>query len=222
MGAAYVVTGSINQACVESGSSEPVRQMLAQAEQADVMMAPAADMFEMGVKLQVLKRGTMFPMRAGKLYELYRGYNSLDELPEAERTNLEKTYFKAPIAEIWRQTEGFFQKRDPSVLTRASKDPKYKMALVFRWYLGLSSRWANAGEPDRRMDYQVWCGPAMGAFNEWTRGSFLAEPANRRVADVGRCLMHAAAVLTRVNALRQQGVTLSAEACGVEPEPVKA
>lgn len=68
MGAAYVVTGSVNQACVESGSSEVVRKMLAQAEQADTAMAPAADMFEMGVKLQVLKRGTMFPMRAAKLW----------------------------------------------------------------------------------------------------------------------------------------------------------
>ena len=72
MGASYVLTGSINQACVESGSSDAVREMLAQAEQADVIMAPAADMFEMGVKVQVLKRGTMFAMRAAKLYELYR------------------------------------------------------------------------------------------------------------------------------------------------------
>ena len=72
MGAAYVVTGSVNQACVESGSSDAVREMLAEAEQADVTMAPAADMFEMGVKVQVLKRGTMFAMRAAKLYELYR------------------------------------------------------------------------------------------------------------------------------------------------------
>ena len=47
------------------------------------------------------------------------------------------------------------------------------MALVFRWYLGQSSRWANAGEPTRKLDYQVWCGPAMGAFNEWAKGSFL-------------------------------------------------
>ena len=74
MGAAYVLTGSINQACVESGSSDAVREMLAQAEQADVIMAPAADMFEMGVKVQVLKRGTMFAMRAAKLYELYRAH----------------------------------------------------------------------------------------------------------------------------------------------------
>ena len=85
MGAAYIVTGSINQACVESGSSDRVRMMLAQTQQADVIMAPAADMFEMGVKLQVIKRGTMFPMRAGKLFELYRAYDSLEEIPAAER-----------------------------------------------------------------------------------------------------------------------------------------
>jgi trans-AT polyketide synthase/acyltransferase/oxidoreductase domain-containing protein len=42
------------------------------ADMADVIMAPAADMFEMGVKLQVLKRGTMFAMRAQKLYDVYR------------------------------------------------------------------------------------------------------------------------------------------------------
>ena len=69
MGAAYVMTGSVNQACIESGTSEEVRQMLAETRQADVTMAPAADMFEMGVTVQVLKRGTMFPMRAAKLYE---------------------------------------------------------------------------------------------------------------------------------------------------------
>ncbi len=81
MGAAYVVTGSVNQACVESGTSDAVRKMLAEAGQADVTMAPAADMFEMGVKVQVLKRGTMFAMRAAKLYELYRAYPSLGSDP---------------------------------------------------------------------------------------------------------------------------------------------
>ena len=104
MGAAYVVTGSVNQACVESGSSDAVRLMLAEAGQADVAMAPAADMFEMGVKVQVLKRGTMFPMRAAKLYELYRAYPSLDALPETERGPLEKTLFRLPLDEVWRQT----------------------------------------------------------------------------------------------------------------------
>ena len=55
MGAAFVVTGSINQACIEAGASPHTRKLLAEAGMADVAMAPSADMFEMGVKVQVLK-----------------------------------------------------------------------------------------------------------------------------------------------------------------------
>ena len=95
MGASYIVTGSINQACVEAHASEQTKQLLAQAEITDMTMAPAADMFEMGVKLQVLKRGTMFPMRAQKLYELYYTYNGIEDLPLAEKRKLEQTNFSS-------------------------------------------------------------------------------------------------------------------------------
>jgi trans-AT polyketide synthase, acyltransferase and oxidoreductase domains len=208
MGAAYVVTGSVNQACLESGSSDAVRQMLAEAGQADVAMAPAADMFEMGVKVQVLKRGTMFPMRAAKLYELYRAYPSLDALPAAERATLEGNLFRITLEEVWRQTREFFLKRDPTQVPKAEADPKHKMALVFRWYLGQSSRWANAGVPDRKLDYQVWCGPAMGAFNEWAKGSFLEQPKKRTVVTVALNLLYGAAVTLRQVQARSQGVNL--------------
>jgi len=224
MGAAYVVTGTVNQACVESGSSDVVRKMLAQAEQADTAMAPAADMFEMGVKLQVLKRGTMFPMRAAKLWELYRAHPSLDAIPEADRAQLEKQFFRATLDEAWRSTRDFWLKRDPAQVERAERDPKHKMALVFRSYLGLSSRWANAGEPSRVLDYQVWCGPAMGAFNEWTRGTFLAAPENRRAETVALNLLYGAAKHLRAVALRLQGIPLSPEetiCAPIEPERLR-
>jgi len=217
MGAAYVCTGSVNQACVESGSSDPVRKMLAEAGQADVAMAPAADMFEMGVKLQVLKRGTMFAMRAQKLFELYRQFPSWEAIPEAERVQVEKTYLRATFADIWTQTREFFLKRDPTVLPRADADPKVRMALVFRWYLGLSSRWANVGDTSRQLDYQVWCGPAMGAFNEWAKGSYLEAPANRTVVAVALNLLYGAGLHLRHEALRQQGVTLPAGVLRSEP-----
>ncbi len=217
MGAAYVLTGSVNQACVESGSSDAVREMLARAEQADVIMAPAADMFEMGVKVQVLKRRTMFAMRAAKLYELYRGHARLEDLPAAERAGLEKNLFRTSLQEIWAETRRYWLEREPRQAERADRDPKHKMALVFRWYLGQSSRWANAGEPTRQVDYQVWCGPAMGAFNEWVKGSFLEQPRNRRVVTVARNLLYGAAVLTRLNALRCQGASVDPEWSRVAP-----
>ena len=211
MGAAYIMTGSVNQACVESGTSDTVRCMLAETRQADVTMAPAADMFEMGVTVQVLKRGTMFPMRAAKLYEIYRAYDGMESIPIAERDKLEKTFFKATLADIWRDTREFFLIRDPHQVERAERDAKHRMALVFRWYLGQSAHWAKNGDPARTIDYQVWCGPAMGAFNEWTAGSFLASPDQRRVAIVARNILFGAAVLTRANFLRYQNISLPAD-----------
>jgi trans-AT polyketide synthase/acyltransferase/oxidoreductase domain-containing protein len=208
MGAGWILTGSVNQACVEAGTSEAVREMLAAAEQADTAMAPAADMFEMGVKVQVLKRGTMFAMRAQKLFDLYRSCDSLEAIPAAERSSLEANLFRTSLEEVWRGTREYFLARDPAEVARAEKEPRHRMALVFRWYLGMSSRWANAGEPTRRMDYQVWCGPSMGAFNEWARGSFLEDRLERRVAVVARNLLYGAAVMLRASALRSQGLDL--------------
>ena len=206
MGAAFVLTGSVNQACVEAGTSERVREMLAEARQADVAMAPAADMFEMGVKVQVLKRGTMFALRAAKLYDLYTRHDRYESIPAEQRALIERDYFRCSFQASWEQTRAFFELRDPRQNLRAEQDPKHKMALVFRSYLGQSSGWATAGDPAREIDYQIWCGPAMGAFNEWTRGTFLERPENRKTVTVALNLMMGASVITRVNWLRNQGV----------------
>ena len=187
-------------------------------------MAPAADMFVMGVRAQVLKRGTMCPMRAARLDDLYRTHPGLESLPETDRTFVEKQLLRATFEEAWRGTREFFLKRDPGQLERAERDPKHRMALVFRSYLGLSSRWANDGEASRVMDYQVWCGPAMGAFNEWTRGTFLEKPENRRVAVVARNLIYGAALQLRLQHLRAQGIDLPASVADgrpLEPEALR-
>lgn len=219
MGAAFVVTGTVNQACLEAGTSDAVRQMLAEAGQADVAMAPAADMFEMGVELQVLRRGTLFPMRAKMLWDLYRAHPSLDAIGAADKTKLERTIFAASIEEVWAQTERFWAERDPKQNERAAADPKHRMALCFRWYLGQASRWANRGEPSRRADYQVWCGPAIGAFNAWTKGTFIEPWQERRAVVVGLNLMHGAAVLGRVANLAAQNVRLPPAVVDVAPRP---
>ena len=210
MGAAYVVTGTINQACREAATSDAVREMLAQASSTDVAMAPAADMFEMGVKVQVLSRGTMFAVRAQRLYELYRTHDSVEALPAAVRAELEQKFFRSTLEEAWAGCERFFEARDPRQLARAAKEPKHKLALIFRSYLGQASHWANTGDADRRLDYQVWCGPAMGAFNAWAKGSFLESWENRRAVVMAKNLMVGAAVLTRVAALRSQGLEVPA------------
>ncbi len=220
LGAAYVLTGSVNQAAIESGLSDAGRAMLATAGIADVAMAPAADMFEIGVKLQVLKRGTLFAQRAQRLYDLYVAYDDIDAIPSMERQKIERDIFRAPLEQIWEETRRFFAERNPAELARAEQDGKRKMALIFRWYLGLSSRWAIEGRADRRMDYQIWCGPAMGAFNAWTQGTFLEDPARREVVQIALNLMEGATVLSRVQQLRALGVPMPAAAFQYRPRPL--
>jgi PfaD family protein len=220
LGAAYVVTGSVNQAAVESGLSEAGKAMLAEADVADCIMAPAADMFELGVNVQVLKRGTMFGVRASKLYEAYTSNASLEGMPADQRSKLERDVLHATFDDIWAETRGFWLKRDPHEVTRAEKDPKHRMALVFRWYLGKASKWAIDGEPTRRADFQIWSGPAMGSFNRWVKGSFLAEPKQRTVVQIALNLLEGAAVITRAGQLRTFGLPVPAAAFQYAPRPL--
>jgi hypothetical protein len=51
----------------------------------------------------------------------------------------------------------------------------------------------------------------MGSFNDWVRGTYLAEPKNRRVADVAMQILTGAACQYRLQALKLQGLQIPAE-----------
>ncbi|PIU32105.1 MAG: 2-nitropropane dioxygenase [Syntrophobacteraceae bacterium CG07_land_8_20_14_0_80_61_8] len=213
MGADYVLAGSIHQACVESGTSAAVRQMLAQALQTDVDMAPSANLFERGIKVQVLTRGTLFARRASRLYEIYRSHESLGSLPADVKNEIEDKIFKNSLEAEWESTREFFSAYDPAQLKPAETDPRRKMGLVFRSYLGKAARWAIAGDLSRQKDFQIWCGPAMGAFNEWAAGSFLEHPESRDFKTVAMNLLFGACVV-----LRRQQVMQGLARAGVLPQ----
>lgn len=218
MGADYVLTGSINQSAVEAGVCLQAKKMLSEAELVDVEMAPAADMFELGVKLQVLKRGTLFGRRAAKLYQLYTSYNSIEELPLDAVQFLEKELFRASLNTVWENTVAFFGQRDKNQIDLANRNPKYKLALLFRAYLGQSSRWAINGDNTRIMDYQLWCGPSMGSFNYWVKETYLSKPDCRNVKQIAYNLLEGAAVFIRAQQLRCLGIVLPNEAFNYVPK----
>ena len=218
MGAAYILTGSVNQSCVEAGICEDVRKLLCQAEQADVAMAPSADMFEIGARVQVLKRGTLFPVRAEKLYAIYKSCASFDEVPAKTQKEIQEKFLQTSFEAAWESTMAFFLSRgSEKEVQRAEADPRHKMALVFRSYLGQSSRWAIQGDSARKMDYQVWCGPSMGAFNQWAKDSFLSAHDRRHADVVALNLLFGACVATRAAMLRAQGIQFPPEAAHVLP-----
>ena len=193
LGADFVLTGSINQCTVEAGTSETTKDLLREAGVQDTDIVPAGDMFEFGAKVQVFKKGLLFPSRAKKLYDLYRQYDSLEQIDPSTRAQLETRYFKRSFAEIFAETKEYYQRVLPQVIERAERDPKQKMALVFRWYFIHTNRLALRGDPAEKVDYQIHCGPAMGAFNRWVKGTGLEDWRNRHVDEIGIRLMRAAA-----------------------------
>ncbi len=218
MGAAYILTGSINQSCVEAGICDEVKKMLCQAQQADVAMAPSADMFEIGAKVQVLKRGTLFPVRAEKLYKLYQAHSCFDEISEKNKKEIQEKILQARFEDAWEATKEFFVRTgNPKAIETAQQNPKHKMALVFRSYLGQSSKWAIHGTPERKMDFQIWCGPAIGAFNQWVKQSFLEHPENRKTAEVALNLLFGACVCTRASILKLQNISVPGSTGIVKP-----
>jgi hypothetical protein len=70
------------------------------------------------------------------------------------------------------------------------------------------------------MDYQIWCGPAMGAFNQWAKGSFLEPHTNRFAAEIAMNLLTGACVVTRAAFARAQGIELPPGAGLFSPMPL--
>ncbi len=198
MGADFVVTGSINQCTVEAGTSDAVKDLLQEINVQDTDYAPAGDMFEIGSKVQVMKKGVLFPARANKLYALYNQYNSIEEIPAKTIEQLEKNYFKKPIATVWEETKNrLLNKNDHAEISKATQNPKHKMALVFRWYFGHSSKLAFDGRMEEKVNFQVHTGPAMGSFNQWVKGTALESWRNRHVDKIGVMMMESAAQLLK-------------------------
>ncbi|MDX8147211.1 ACP S-malonyltransferase [Lentzea sp. BCCO 10_0061] len=194
LGADFVVTGSINQCTLEAATSDVVKDMLQDIDVQDTDYAPAGDMFELGSRVQVLRKGVFFPARGNKLHALYSQYGSLDDLPEKTRSLLERTYFRKPLDEVWADVERRLRATGRAELAdHAAKQPKQKMALVFRRYFGYSARIALEGRSDDKVNYQVHTGPALGSFNQWVRDSPQASWRHRHVDEVGRMLLDAAA-----------------------------
>jgi len=206
MGADFCVIGSVHQSCVEAGTSAEAKKMLENAGMSDYAMTPSADMFEEGIKVQVLKRGTMMPIFGNRLFEIYRNYKSLEELPESIIKELETKIFKRSITDIWNDTVAYFTQNEPSQLEQAKFNSHHKMALIMRWYLGKSNQWPIQGETSKRADYQIWCGPAMGAFNDWVSGTFLENVENRKVGQVMLNLLEGAAFHKRTQQIKSLGI----------------
>lgn len=205
MGADFIMTGSINQCTVEAATSDKVKDLLQQANVQDTEYAPAGDMFELGARVQLLKRGLLFPARANKLYDLYRRFNSLSEIDENSKNLIQKKYFKKTFEEVYKEVKTRYSIRE---IEEAEQNPKRKMAMIFKWYFNYGTRLALSGSNENQVDYQIACGPALGAFNQWVKGTSLENWRNRHVDEIALKLMNETAILLnqRYFGMRQESL----------------
>ena len=73
------------------------------------------------------------------------------------------------------------------------KVSKKKMAMLFKWYFAQTMKFAFEGDLDNKASFQMHTGPALGAFNQWVKGTELESWRNRHVDEIGEKLMNATA-----------------------------
>ncbi|MFE9389395.1 ACP S-malonyltransferase [Streptomyces sp. NPDC006784] len=169
MGAEFLLTGSVNQCTVEAATSPHTKDILQSLSVHDVDDAPWPEMFELGVRNTVVRKGVFYPAKAAKLHQLWRAHDRWQDIDSGTRDEIERRYLRRPFAEVLSEVG-------------PSGSPKQDMAAVFRSYLVQGLSLARQGDATRKVDYHIPCGPAMGAFNDWVRGTEL-EPWQRRNID---------------------------------------
>lgn len=188
LGAAFVLCGSIHQCTPEAGTSAAVKDLLCQTGLHDTTYAPAGDLFTTGAKVQVIRRATLFPARANYLYDVYRTYGGLSELSPSLRETVER-YLGAPWPVVWERCRARLAASRPAELERTSLNEKAKMARVFKTYFSRTLESALVGDTSDKVNWQVHCGPSMGAFNIFAQSVGMETWTNRNVDRIALELM---------------------------------
>jgi trans-AT polyketide synthase, acyltransferase and oxidoreductase domains len=160
----------------------------------DTAYVPSLELFELGGRAQVVKKGFFFSARANKLYELYRNVSSLSQLDGKTRSQLEDKYFGRTITAVLEECRSRMNGHE---LVALNEDPKQQMAAVFKWYMERARQSAIAGDASNKVNYSIMCGPAMGAFNQWVKNTSLEYWKNRHAGKIAAAMMNEAAALSK-------------------------
>lgn len=199
LGADFVMTGSINQCSVEASVSDKVKNILQSLSPQDTCHVPAGEVFESGAKVQVVRKNSFFPSRAQKLYDLYRLYNSTDELDKNTKQQIETHFLGETFENVYQVIEqsGIVSRE---AIQQAEKSSKAKMALIFKYYFEQSIQntlQENIGVQAKHSNdnYQIYCSQAQGAFNQWVKGTELENWESRHVDKIAQHLLQSASKL---------------------------
>lgn len=113
----------------------------------------------------------------------------MDEIDEKVKNQIQEKYFKRSFDSIYEDCKTYFKAQGTGEIEKAEKNPKFKMALVFRWYFNYSAMLALTGKEESIIDYQIHCGPSLGAFNQRVKGTEIENWRNRHVDEIALKLL---------------------------------
>jgi len=187
-GADFILTDAVNDCTVESALSDQVKELLQDTTVDDIEYAPVGENFELGIKAQVLNRGVSFPDRAKQLYTLHTLYHTMDEIPQDTLSMLEKNVFCQPLDKVWQEVKIKLENNgDQSKLSKALKNPKYKMILLFQHYFKTADQLNGLREDI--LNKCIRTNPAISAFNQWVKDTPLESWKNRHADEIGIRIM---------------------------------
>ncbi|MCU8594395.1 acyltransferase domain-containing protein [Streptomyces sp. A13(2022)] len=187
LGAAFLVATSLSACAPAARLAVSFKDTLSRAGDDDVIWAPTERHAALGVPGRVLRRGTLYPARAGLLHRLLRAHRYFADVPAPRRRHIE---------------EHLLGTREP-VAGRA--DGRLRTDDVFRWYARETARRTPAGDPVRPLDHQVPCDPDLTHFNHAAAGTVLAAWPTRTPAAVAAHLLTNAAELLTARAPERTG-----------------
>ncbi|WP_144558024.1 ACP S-malonyltransferase [Shouchella miscanthi] len=181
LGADFVLTGSINQCTVEAKTSDLVKDILQNIDLHDLSYVPSANDLEVRGQTQVVKKGMFFPARANKLHDLLKQYKKVSEIDFKTKELIEERYLNEKIINIIQTNE--------HQSSSSRRTPKSQIQEVLKFYLKNTVQLAIKGEASQKVNFNIYCGPALGAFNRWIKGTELENWRNRNIDVIAKKLI---------------------------------
>lgn len=194
-GADFVMTSTINQCTLEADTSERVKELLQEAKENDFLFAPTDNLFEFGEKKSILKKGTLYAVRAQKVYDIYLKYSSLEEIPD-EQEELLEYYFGISLEQMYQSIVRRVSNREKILI---GEQPKYKLGVVLKEYLQLCFIQVKIGEKDWEINYGIEVGSELADMNRWLEGTDLETWKQRKVTIIAKRMMDEGADLLKKN-----------------------
>lgn len=197
MGADFIMTGSINQCTIEAGTSEIVKDLLQKINVHDTDYLPITDILQSIEQVQILKKDVMFLERSNKLYDLYKRYDMLEDIPQKIVKKIEKDYFRKSLKEVCNEDKN----REIVIEQDSEKKSKQEILQLYEYYYKQGIKLSLEGNSLYQENFQIHTGSSLGAFNQWIKGTYIENWKQRHVDEIGILIMDEAIQILKKNML---------------------